>query len=233
MTSFSEDAWRTTADVRQRIIDLPFNRELAAGTVSTERFRYYMVQDALYLEQYARALAIAAARAPDAGAMEQFACSSREALVVERALHNGFLRRFGVDPSEAARREASPTCYGYTNFLLAVAHQGSYEELGAAVLPCFWVYWEVGNAIAREAAADNPYRAWIDTYSDAAFGETVAAVIDIVDRAAAGATSTTRRAMMRAFVRSTTYEWMFWDAAYRMEEWPVDAPLPTASEEWV
>lgn len=222
MTTFSAHAWRETTDLRRRIVDLPFNCELAAGTVSRERFGYYMIQDALYLEQYSRALAIAAARAPDPAAMEQFARAAQEALVVERALHTGFLRAFGITAADAARQEPSPTCYGYTNFLLAVAHQGSYEELIAAVLPCFWVYWEVGNAIAGTSVADNPYQAWIDTYSDPSFGQAVQAVIEIVDRAAQATTATLRGAMMRAFVRSTQYEWMFWDGAYRLERWPID-----------
>lgn len=221
MTRFSAWAWRETADLRRGILDLPFNRELAAGTLSQPRFQFYMIQDALYLEQYARALAIAAARAPDPGAIEFFARASQEALVVERALHGGFLERFGVDPAEAARAEPSPTCYGYTNFLLATAQRDSYEELAAAVLPCFWIYWDVGKRIAGEAVADNPYQAWIDTYSDPAFGEAVEAVIGINDRAAAGAATVTRDAMLAAFKRSARYEWMFWDSAYRQEPWPV------------
>lgn len=222
MTTFSARAWHETTDLRRRIVNLPFNRELAAGTVSEQRFRYYMIQDALYLEQYSRTLAIASARAPDPAAMEQFARAAQEALVVERALHNGFLQAFGVTPEAAAQQEPSPTCYGYTNFLLAVAHQGAYEELVAAVLPCFWVYWEVGNAIADTSIADNPYHAWIDTYSDPSFGQAVQAVIEIVDRAAGTTTAALRGAMMRAFVRSTQYEWMFWDGAYRLERWPTD-----------
>ena len=230
MTKFSAWAWHETDDLRRRILDLPFNRELAAGTVSRERFRFYMIQDALYLEHYSRTLAIASARAPDPGAMEQFARAAQGALVVERTLHTGFLEQFGVDTAEAAHAEPSPTCYGYTNFLLAVAHQASYEELIAAVLPCFWIYWYVGTAIAAEAAADNPYRAWIDTYSDPSFGDSVDAVIAINDRAAANTTTAVRVAMLAAFIRSTRYEWMFWDSAYRLERWPPDAQ-PQGNEE--
>ena len=221
MTRFSDRAWGETADLRQGILDLPFNRELAAGTLSQPRFQFYMIQDALYLEQYARALAIAAARAPDPAAIEFFARASQEALVVERALHGGFLERFGVDPAEAARADPSPTCYGYTNFLLTTAHQGSYEELAAALLPCFWIYWDVGKRIAGEASAGNPYQAWIDTYSDPGFGEAVEAVIAINDRAAEDASTGIRDAMLAAFKRSALYEWMFWDSAYRQEQWPV------------
>ena len=221
MSKFTEHAWAETRALRDAILGLPFNRELAEGALSQERFQFYMVQDALYLEQYSRALSIAAAKAPDPEAMQCFAHAAEEALVVERALHGGFFEKFGVDPNEAAAAEPSPTCCGYTNFLLSVAHVASYEELVAAVLPCFWIYWDVGNQIAKGADADNPYQAWIDTYSDPGFGEAVEAVIAITDRAASKSTDERQEAMLRAFKRSTQYEWMFWDSAYRLEAWPV------------
>jgi thiaminase/transcriptional activator TenA len=221
MTGFSERAWSETADLRGKIIDLPFNRELAAGVLSEERFRFYMIQDSLYLEEYSRTLAVCAAKAPDPAAMQRFAAAAEEALVVERALHAGFFEKFGIGPDVAAAAEPSPTCYAYTNFLLAVAHVGSYAELVAAVLPCFWIYWDIGKQIAAAAAGDNPYRAWIDTYSDPAFGAEVEAVIAITDRTAAAATEAERARMLDAFKRSSQYEWMFWDSAYRLETWPV------------
>ena len=221
MTTFSKRAWKESSGLYQRILDLPFNRELADGTLSQERFQFYMVQDALYLEQYSRALAMASAKAPDAEAMQYFARSAEQALVVERALHGSFFEKFGIDPHEATDAEPSPTCYGYTNFLLAVALQGGYEELVAAVLPCFWIYWKVGNHIAGTAGQDNPYQAWIDSYSDPIFGEAVEIAISINDRTAEAATPERQGAMLQAFKRSVQFEWMFWDSAYRLEDWPV------------
>ena len=221
MTAFSERAWTETSDLYRRILDLPFNRELAAGTLSQERFQFYMTQDALYLTQYARALAAASAKAPDIEAMQFFAKAAETALVVERALHGGFFAKFGVDPADAAAAEPSPACYAYTNFLLATALQDGYAALAAAVLPCFWIYWEVGKHIAAIARPDNPYRAWIDTYADPAFGEAVKTAIAIADRAAGAASAEERRAMLDRFKRSAQYEWMFWDSAYRREAWPV------------
>jgi len=90
----------------------------------------------------------------------------------------------------------------------------------AALLPCFWIYWDVAGAIARNAAPDNRYRAWIDTYADPRFGEAVQMVIGIADQAAAAATPAGRRAMLTAFVRSARYEYLFWDGAYRQRVWP-------------
>lgn len=221
MTAFSEAAWAACDGLYERILDLPFNRELANGTLTERQFRFYMIQDALYLEQYSRALSLAAAQAPDADAMAFFARAAEQALVVERALHGGFFEKFGIDPRDAAKAEPSPTCYGYTNFLLALALQGGYAALVAALLPCFWIYWKVGNHIAGTAAPDNPYQAWIDTYADPSFGEAVDTLIGITDRTAAATTPGGREAMMRAFERAVQYEWMFWDSAYRTETWPV------------
>ena len=223
MSTFTGHAWAATASLRAAIMELPFNRELAAGTLSRERFQHYMIQDALYLEQYSRALAVAAAKAPDADAMQRFAHAAEEALVVERALHGGFFEAFGIDPNQAAAAEPSPTCYGYTNFLLAVAHLASYEELVAALLPCFWIYWDVGTDIAKRSNAGNPYQAWIDTYSCPDFGQSVKAVVAIADAAAAAVPQDRRDAMAAAFTRSAQFEWMFWDSAYRLERWPVEA----------
>jgi thiaminase/transcriptional activator TenA len=220
MTGFANEAWQRTSDLRAAIHRLPFNTELAAGSLDRTRFRGYIVQDALYLGQYSRALAIAAAKAPDAATLRSFAQSALEAVVVEQALHERYLRDFGVDPATVTTAQASPDCFAYTNFLMATAYHDPWEILVAALLPCFWIYWDVGSAIAREAAPGNPYRAWIETYADEAFGAAVRTVIATTDRAAAAATEATRRRMMAAFVRSTEYEWLFWDGAYERRGWP-------------
>lgn len=223
MTIFTARAWEETAQLREAIHALPFNRELTSGTLSQDRFQFYVVQDALYLEQFSRALTLAAAKAPDTEAMEQFAGSAVGAIAVERALHSNYFKTFGISADQAAATEPSPTCCGYTNFLLATAHQAGYAALIAALLPCFWIYWDVGNAIARQTQADNPYKAWIDTYSDPEFGKAVEAVKAIADRTASTVSPGDETAMLSAFKRSTQYEWMFWDSAYRREPWPIDA----------
>ena len=220
MTQFSEAAWQRTARLRVAIDALPFNTELAAGRLSRERFQGYIVQDALYLAQYARILAIAGARGPDAETLRTFGSCALEAVAVEQALHERYLTEFGVDPTRLADAEPSPDCLGYTSFLLATAYHEPWEVLVAALLPCFWIYWDVGSRIAREAAADNPYRAWIDTYADEAFGTAVRSVIDVTDCAANATAEAIRARMMTAFVRCTQYEWLFWDGAYQRRGWP-------------
>ncbi|MGA8198106.1 MAG: thiaminase II [Acetobacteraceae bacterium] len=220
MTQFSDSAWQRTARLRAAIDALPFNTELAAGTLSRERFQGYIVQDALYLGQYSRVLALAGVKGPDGATLQAFGRCALEAVAVEQALHERYLQEFGIDPARLTDAEPSPDCLGYTSFLLATAYHDPWEVLVAALLPCFWIYWDVGSRIARHAAANNPYRAWIDTYADEGFGEAVRMVIGITDRAASSTTSAVQERMMTAFVRSTQYEWLFWDGAYQQRGWP-------------
>ncbi|WP_026360489.1 thiaminase II [Amycolatopsis nigrescens] len=222
MTGFSHQAWQHTVKLQQAVLEHPFNEELAAGSLSRERFQFYLAQDARYLVGFGRALAVAAARAPDPGDLTFFAGAARESVVVERALHEGYFERFGLNESDLAAIETSPTCLGYTSYLLAVAQTEGYPELIAALLPCFWVYQHVGEDILRRQrpGVENPYRAWIDTYADEEFAASVRTCRQAVDRAAAAADEATRHRMLAAFTRASEYEWLFWDSAYRLETWP-------------
>jgi thiaminase (transcriptional activator TenA) len=220
MTRFSDDAWQRAAGLREAIHKLPFNTELAAGSLSRDRFQSYIIQDAIYLGEFSRALAIAAAKAPDPATMQSFAQSALGAIAVEQALHSRYLREFGVDPAAITEPEPSPDCLAYTSYLIATAYHEPWEVLVAALLPCFWIYWDVGCAIAQTAAPQNPYRAWIDTYADERFGEAVRSVIAISDRAAEATTLATYTKMLAAFVRACQYEWLFWDGAYQHRDWP-------------
>jgi thiaminase/transcriptional activator TenA len=220
MIRFSDEAWQRTARLREAIHRLPFNTELAAGSLARDRFQGYIIQDSLYLGRFSRALAIAAAKAPDSESMQSFAQSALSAVAVEQALHGRYLREFGIDPAGIGGAEAAPDCLAYTSYLLAAAYHEPWEVLVAALLPCFRIYWDVGCAIAQKAAPQNPYRAWIDTYADNRFGKAVETAVAIGDRAAAAVNAATRAAMLAAFIHACQYEWLFWDGAYQCRRWP-------------
>jgi thiaminase/transcriptional activator TenA len=231
MSGFSEQAWQRTDKLQAAMLELPFNAELAAGDLSRQRFQFYLAQDARYLVGFGRALAIAAARAPDIDDVAFFAGAAQEAIVVERELHAGYFASFGLDAADLAAIETSPTCLAYTSYLLALAAAGSTGELLAGLLPCFWVYHHVGQQIlagqpvvAPGEPAEHPFQAWIDTYADETFGEAVDRCKVAVDRAAAATGDADRDRMFDAFTRATEFEWLFWDSAHRMETWPT-APL--------
>ncbi|MFF4623157.1 thiaminase II [Nonomuraea jabiensis] len=220
--TFCEKIWARTATLLEAIHDHPFNAALGDGTLDRERFAFYLVQDGRYLVAYAKVLATASARATAPADAAFFAQSAHTALVVERALHTGYLEEFGLTAGETAAVATSPTCLAYSSYLQATALAAPLPVLAAAVLPCFWVYQDVGAALLERTAgaADHPYRTWIGTYSDPAFAASVEQAKAITDRLAETADPETRRAMDEAFCRATEYEWMFWDSAWRLETWP-------------
>lgn len=217
----SDQIWTRAAPIRAAMRAMPFNVELAAGVLDRAAFRHYMLQDAAYLQAYARVLALGAAKAPGPDEILEFSKAAETAIVVERALHAGYLSQFGVDAAAMETAEPSPTCLGYVNFMLAEAATGSFATLVGAVLPCFWVYREIGLSVREVSAPGNFYQTWIDTYADDAFGAATARMIAIYDGAAAAAGAAERARMEAAFLQCCRYEWMFWDAAYRQETWPV------------
>ena len=148
---------------------MPFNTELAAGVLDRARFTHYITQDAHYLIGFGRALALAAAKAPQPDRIVQFAKAAEVAIVVERALHGSFFAQFGITPQIFAETPLSPACHHYVSYLLATAYAEPYEVVLGALLPCFWIYAEVGRDIHARAAPSNPYQAWIDTYAGEEF----------------------------------------------------------------
>jgi thiaminase/transcriptional activator TenA len=219
--SFSHDAWNRNARIYEIIRTMPFNAALAAGTLSEARFKHYIVQDAHYLIGFGRALALAAAKSPEPEGIVQFAKAAETAIVVERSLHGGFFRDYGISAETFAASPLSPPCDHYVSYLLATAYGEPYEVLVAALLPCFWIYAEIGTDILSRASAGNTYAAWIDTYAGEEFGTAVAEMIAATDAAARDVSPSLRERMHRAFTRATQLEWMFWDGAYREAAWPV------------
>lgn len=218
--SFCQGLWQANQALYQRTLDHPFNRELAAGSLSVERFRHYMIQDAHYLVAYGRALAVAAAKADQAEGVVQFANAANEAVVEERKLHDGFMRDFGISAQDFASTPLTPACHHYTSFLLANSWSESYPVALAGLLPCFWIYAEVGRDIHARSQPGNPYQAWVDTYASEGFHTAVRAVIATIDRVADAADSATRTRMAEAYRYSAELEWMFWDSAYELGTWP-------------
>ena len=221
VTLFSAAAWQRNQPLYQKILEMPFNTELAAGTLTDSRFRHYMIQDAHYLEGFARALSLASSKGLNADHVVHFAGAAQTAIVVERSLHADYFSRFGISPADFAATEPTPACEHYVSYLLSVAALRSFEVTLAALLPCFWIYREVGKHILAHAAAPNPYQAWIDTYAGVEFDKAVDAVIAVTDAVAANASPTGLVAMHHAFSRATQLDWMFWDSAYQLRSWPV------------
>ncbi len=232
--SFTEETWARTAPLQKAILTMPFNAELAAGTLPEATFQGYIVQDAHYLEGFARALAMTASRAPHSPDIAQLAGSANGAIAVERQLHGDYMARFGISPETFAATPPSRACDHYVSFLIRSAAVDPFPVAVAALLPCFWIYHRVGQFIHATAAADHPYRAWIETYASEDFETSVQAMLDLTDRLGESADQTLRPAMHAAFARSSWHEWMFWHSAHHQAGWDeppmIEGDMPAEPE---
>jgi thiaminase (transcriptional activator TenA) len=219
--TFTGELWDAIKPIYAAILEHPFLRGLADGTLPEESFRHYVLQDAIYLREFARALSLAGVRSADEGTLLMFDEHSAGTIAVERGLHEDLLEDLGVTEEEARTTEASPTTLAYTSFLLKTAALGDYPEVLGALLPCYRIYREVGKTLLEHGSPDPRYKKWIDTYSGEEFDKLVEAVLDLTDVVCEGLDDPQKARVKEAFVVASRYEWMFWDAAWRMEGWPV------------
>jgi thiaminase/transcriptional activator TenA len=214
---FTDTLWHQIQPIYNKILEHPFNQEFIQGSLSREIFQFYLKQDSLYLLDFSRALALIGAKSTSPNRVVQFLEFAQGAIAAERGLHEQFFAEYEIEVDVPK----APGCLTYTNFLLSTAALQPDEEAIAAVLPCFWIYQEVGRYIAQHAVSNHPYQKWIDLYSGEDFAKAVASAIAIADEVAEATTPAMRERMVSAFTMSSRLEWVFWDSAYRKEQWPV------------
>jgi thiaminase (transcriptional activator TenA) len=219
--SFSGELWQGVTGIYRAILAHSFLTGMTDGSLPHDSFAFYVTQDALYLQRYASALAAVSSRAPDTAGTEMFARHAADVIAVERELHGSLLADLGIDPATVGTAEPAPTTLAYTSYLLAAVSGGSYAEGVGAVLPCYWIYWEVGKELQRRGSPDARYQRWIDMYGSDAFGETVQEVLAVADKFGPGLAPCERARVHRHFRTTSRYEWMFWDMGYRKENWPI------------
>src|SRR5258708_26199598 len=161
---FTDELWHSITGIYEAILAHPFLAGLTDGSLPDGAFAFYVVQDALYLKGYAQALAAVASRAPDIEGIEMCARHVAGIVAVERSLHDSLLPDLGIDPASLDAAEPAPTTLAYVSYLLAAARGGSYAEGVGAVLPCYWIYAEVGKHLLRRGSPDPRYQRGIDTY---------------------------------------------------------------------
>lgn len=207
---FSSRLWQKINPFYHDIVNHPFNVELADGTLSKERFDFYIRQDVSYLRGLGKVFSLIAKRANSVRMINQFISYSEDAFLTGRDLHALFL-----DSSELSFAP-SPACRDYSNYLIKTATSASLEESIAAVLPCFWIYRELSRKMEEIAKLSNPYLQWITMNASQEYSDMTDEVIALVDENAGHCTEKALGQMEEVCVRSSQFEWRFWDDAYKM-----------------
>ncbi|WP_236683737.1 bifunctional hydroxymethylpyrimidine kinase/phosphomethylpyrimidine kinase [Demequina flava] len=205
--AIAQSWWEETREIREQTDALDFVQQLGSGELDLDAFAWYVAQDAIYLRDYSRVLSAAAALAPTAHEQAFWSRGAHTCIAIEIELHGSYL-----PPAELFDADPSDVTTAYTDHLLAAAARGDYAVLCAAILPCYWVYHDVGTRLAAQRTPDHPFGAWLDTYSDETFAEATVEARRIASEAVARADAATQRAAARAFWLSTRHEHDFFAA---------------------
>jgi thiaminase (transcriptional activator TenA) len=221
MERFTERLRRQAAGIWNAQLEHPFVRGIGDGTLPLEKFKFWLRQDYVFLVEYARLFALAAARSPDLKTMIRFATLLKETVETEMNLHRQYAAEFHINAEDLEVELPAPTTRAYTDFLLRLAATGDFAELTAALLPCMWAFSEIGQRLAeRPTPPEERYAKWIAMYSSREFAELAHWCRDLVDTLAAGLPERDLRKLEAAFLTSSRYEWLFWEMAWKMEQWP-------------
>ena len=219
--TWTTSLWDEIGAIFDAILAHPFIEGLTDGSLAPDVFAGYVAQDVHYLRTYARALAVVAAKAPTLADTAMFARHAAEVFDVELSLHSELLPALGLSTEAVDAAPVSPTTQAYNSYLLATGYDGTFADGLAAVLPCYWIYAEVGAELMERGSTDPRYQRWIDSYAGAEFAATVTEVLALADRIGPTLTPADEAVARTHFVTTSRYEWMFFDAAYRREGWPV------------
>jgi thiaminase/transcriptional activator TenA len=199
----------------------PFVKGIASGELPLDRFRYYVLQDSYYLSHFAQVQALGSAKAADLYTSNRMAAHVQGTYEAELALHENFIQRLEISPEELRAFKPAPTAYAYTSHMLRCAYTGHLGDILAAILPCYWLYYEIGERQKHATPEEPIYREWIAAYHGDWFRELVEEQIQRLDDVAYLVNEADRNRMEEHFLRSSQYEYLFWDMAYRREAWPI------------
>jgi len=220
-TTFSAGLREAVRDSWEASFNHPFVQGIGDGSLPLECFRDYIQNDAYYLSQFARVQALGAAKAHDLPTVNRMAVHAQSTYEAELSLHEKFSRLLGITPEERETFEPAPTAYAYTSHMLRAAYSGSLGDIIAAILPCYWLYYEIGERLQHCTPEEPIYREWIAAYGGDWFRELVEEQIGRLDALVEQASEADRERMRQYFVLSSRYEYMFWEMAYTREGWPV------------
>lgn len=219
MTSVSTRLHDAAAPVWEACLRHPFVTGIGDGTLDMEKFRYFMLQDYLYLFDYARVFALGVVKARDPELMRVFAANVDAILGGEMKIHRAYMKRLDITEEQVFSVKPALANLSYTNYMLSVAHAGTPMEIVTSILACSWSYAEIGQALAAiPGAAEHPfYGEWIRGYASEEYTATNQALIELMDTLAADATEAQLAYLTDVFVNCSRYELGFWDMAWEVQ----------------
>ncbi len=215
--SFSKSLKQTANEIWEQSYHHPFVQELGQGILPQERFQFYLLQDYLYLLDYAKVFALGAVKSPCERLIRQFTESQYSIMHVEMDLHRQYMQQFGIHYKDVNKVRPSAFNQAYTAYMLSVGQTGDLAELLAAVFPCAWSYYDFACRLKKdfsEQLVNNPYQSWIEMYSDEMFYQSFEWFFVELDGLCENKNQEQQKRIEAIFARSMEFEYLFWEMAY-------------------
>ncbi|MGL5634033.1 MAG: thiaminase II [Sarcina sp.] len=215
---FTDELFENVKELWSEYLEHPFIKEIIDGTLDIEKFEEYLIQDYLYLKEYAKVFAVGVVKANTMEEMKFFYGAVKGTMEDENEYHTQFLINKGYDLKDIENsRSSSRANSSYTSYMLSIALKGGIPEITAAVLPCTWSYCYIGQYIMAnyyDKIEGNPYRGWIELYGSKEYKEFTNLWIDYIEELAKGLSEKEKAELIRIFVESSKYEMDFWNMSY-------------------
>lgn len=218
MMDFCEEIRKKTAVYWEASFNHPFVQGIANGTLPLEKFRFYMMQDAYYLKHYAKVLALAAAKATEEKHIQYFLKTAQYIHEAELEMHRTTFKELHVTEEEIKHFTVAPAAYNYVNHMYHAVHNGGVEEAFAALVPCPWLYQEIGQHLKYAKPNQALYSDWIALYSSDEMVQTITEQKQMLNEFAEKNPHKTA-VLQEHFERSCYYELLFWDMAWIGQSW--------------
>ena len=214
----SEALHAAAAPVWEKCLNHPFVTGLGDGSLPVEKFRYFMLQDYLYLFDYARVFALGVVKARDPELMRTFAASVESILNGEMKIHRAYMQRLGITEEQVFAVQPALDNLSYTHYMLSVANAGTPVEIVASILACSWSYAEIGQELAKlPGALEHPfYGEWVQSYAGKEYADMNQGLIDLMNHLAENVSDEQLEHLKEIFVNCSRYELGFWDMAWEM-----------------
>ena len=221
---FTDRLFKKVKPIWNAYLEHPFVKGIGEGWLEEEKFKHFMKQDYIYLIDYSRIMALGSAKAPDLQTMTVFANLLHETLNTEMALHREYAARFGISEQELEETEAAATTTAYTSYMLNMSQLGGIENVLASVLACAWSYNHIGKELATWPGAleHEMYGTWVDMYASEEFTELAEDCKRLMNEAARGRTEEELQQLEDIVLKTSRFEYMFWDMAEHLSTWPTD-----------
>lgn len=207
-------------DIWDSYYEHPFVKGIENGSLEIDKFRFYMLQDYLYLLDYAKVFALGVAKAENEDVMRIFSNLVNSTLNSEMNIHKSYMKRLGITKEETELSKQSFANKAYTSYMLWVSYNYSISSIAAAVLSCSWSYKLIADNILKnnpKAAEHELFGEWISGYSSPEYEEGNEEIINLVNYLTKNSSKEEIEILKEIFVNCSRYEYMFWDMAFNKE----------------